>query len=99
VGAGHVDRIEPTPAQRAALALADAFMTDPAGIEAPLRDELLRHFTPEQVLELLLDLVSWTQQKIQVCLGIDEPLDPAGPTPLDIDERGRTVILSRPQAG
>ena len=48
----------------------------PAGIGAELRAQLLEHYTPEQVVELLLDVISWSQQKILVALRIDPPVDP-----------------------
>ena len=58
---------------KAAVGLAMAFMIDPDGqIDDALRAKLFEHFTPEQLIELTLDLVLWTSQKIIVALNVDE---------------------------
>ena len=44
-------------------------MTQPAGITPGLREDLARHFRPEQVLELTLDVIKWSYQKLPVALG------------------------------
>jgi alkylhydroperoxidase family enzyme len=66
-----------TPGQRAAVELADAMMTLPGAIGSELVAELRRQFSEEQILELTLDVMKWSHQKIKVALGIDEPLAPA----------------------
>jgi len=67
-------------------------VTDPGGIGAELRAELHRHFTRAQIEELVLDMASWSQQKIQVCLGLDADAPPPGSVDFDFDERGSAVI-------
>jgi alkylhydroperoxidase family enzyme len=56
--------------QRAAVHLAEAYLTG-----APLTDgqraELLAVFTPEQLAEIVLSLVSWGANRSTVMLGID----------------------------
>ena len=77
---------------KVALRLTDAFVTDPNRIDDDLRAQLLAHFTPEQIVELLLDIVSWTLQKVQVALGFDAPVEPGRLAVLDFDEEGHSVI-------
>jgi len=52
-------------------------------------DELRRHFTVEQIVELTLDVTAWNKQKVQVALGIDTPVDPSRPAVLSFDADGR----------
>src|SRR5579863_10112289 len=47
------------PHQRVAVRLAHAFLGDPRSFDAADRKELLDHYTPEQVAELLLDLIRY----------------------------------------
>lgn len=77
---------------KAALRLAGAFVANPAGIGDGLRAELHAHFRPEQVVELTLDVVAWSKQKIPVALGLDAPLDPERPTLFEFDAEGRPAI-------
>ena len=90
-----VDRFErsdlPEP-HTTALRLADAFVANPAGIDDGLRREVHAHFRPEQVVELTLDVIAWSKQKIPVALGLDAPLDPERPTVFDFDEEGHPAI-------
>jgi len=44
------------------------------------------------VVELLLDIVAWSLQKVQVALGFDAPVDTQELTLLDFAEDGHTVI-------
>jgi hypothetical protein len=69
----HHDLTDFSPGQRAALELADGMMALPGAIGSDLVFELRRHFTDEQILELTLDVMKWSHQKIKVALGIDEP--------------------------
>jgi alkylhydroperoxidase family enzyme len=62
--------------QRAALRLAQAFLGDPRSFDKAAQDELLRHFTPEQVAELLLDLVRYRPgSKLVVASGTEPEVD------------------------
>jgi alkylhydroperoxidase family enzyme len=91
----QVDRFErsdlPDP-HKTALRLADAFVANPAGIGDRLRSQVHAHFRPEQVVELTLDVIAWSKQKIPVALGLDAPLDPERPTVFDFDEDGHPAI-------
>ena len=81
----------PTPAQEVALRLADALMTQPGSISAALREDLRRHYRPEQVLELTLDVMKWNYQKVSVALGTDEEVAPGRLTDLVFDADGSPV--------
>jgi AhpD family alkylhydroperoxidase len=59
-----------TDRQKAALHFTDAFLRDPASDDPALRAELLRHFTPEQIVELAAGVALFMGfSKIAVALG------------------------------
>ena len=76
--------------QRAALALADAEMSDPSGIPDELVDRLHAHFDHHELLELTLDVMKWNYQKVPVALRTDVPF--AVGTALAFDESGAPRI-------
>ena len=59
--------------EKAALRLADGFLTDPFGFGPVRRRETLERFTPPQVLELLLKLIQFSSDKTAVALALDGP--------------------------
>lgn len=75
---------------RAALQYADAHMMDPAAIGPELRAELHRCFTPEQIVELSLDVCAWNRQKVMVALETDRPVDAHRLSALTFDAAGRS---------
>ena len=77
-------------AHKAALALADALMTQPGQIGPQLVAELKRHFTDQQLVEITVDVMKWNGQKVPVALGTDAALDDEL-TDLVFDERGNWV--------
>ena len=79
------------PRHRAALALADATMTQPSGLSDEVVDELRHHFTAEQLIELTLDVMKWNAQKVPVALGTDVWLKPGELSDLVFDEQGHWV--------
>jgi alkylhydroperoxidase family enzyme len=76
---------------RIALALADALMTQPAGLDDELVAALRQEFTDEQLVELTLDIMKWNAQKVPVALGTDVWLRPGALTDLVFDEQGNWV--------
>ena len=80
--------------RRAALALADAFVTDPARLEGELRRRVLDRLSESEVVELLFDVIAWSQQKVLVSLSLDAPVDPVALTSLDFDADGHAVVGS-----
>ena len=43
-------------------------------------------------MEVTLDTLAWSQQKVMVALGTHAAVDPEGPTPLDFDDAGHAVV-------
>ena len=87
----HYERSDLSDRHKAALRLADALMTQPGAIDATLREELRRHFSDEQLLELTLDVMKWNYQKVSVALGVDAEVRPGELTDLVFDENGHWV--------
>jgi hypothetical protein len=63
-------------------------MTQPGSISGELRDDLARHYGPAQVLELTLDVMKWSYQKVPVALGTDAEVVPGQLTDLRFDGDG-----------
>lgn len=66
-------------------------IVDPAGITPELRDRLHTHFSTEQIVELALDVMKWSYQKVSVALGTDRELAPGQLTPLRFDDDGNWI--------
>ncbi|MFT6292927.1 MAG: hypothetical protein ACJAR2_003547 [Ilumatobacter sp.] len=82
---------ELTEAQLTAIDFASALMIDPAHISADLRSRLRRHFAPNQIIELALDVMKWSYQKVPVALGVDREVRPGELTDLVFDDEGNWV--------
>ena len=71
----EVDRYQESdalsPFQRAALLLADSYLTAPAETSDAVRAEISAHLTAEQAVELVLKLTGYSSDKALVALGID----------------------------
>ncbi len=80
-----------TSGQSVALELADALMDDPAGISPELRERLEEYFSTEQIVELCLDVMKWSYQKVAVALGVDREVVPGQLTDLTFDVDGNWV--------
>jgi hypothetical protein len=77
--------------QRAALALAEAMMTQPSSLSDADLAVLRAAFTAEQLVELSLDVMKWNAQKVPVALGTDVWLRPGQLSDLVFDEDGNWV--------
>ena len=60
-----------SPAQQAALALADAYLTSPADMSDAVHEEVASRLSAEQVVELVLKLMGYSSDKAMVALGLD----------------------------
>jgi alkylhydroperoxidase family enzyme len=60
-----------SPAQRAALRVADAYLVAPAEMSESARQEVAAHLTPTQVVETVLKLMGFSSDKVMVALGLD----------------------------
>ena len=76
---------------KAALRLADALMTQPGDLGADLLGQLHRHFRPDEVLELTLDVMKWNYQKVSVALGLDADVAAGALTDLAFDADGNPL--------
>lgn len=95
----HYESSELADRHRVALRLADALMTLPGSISPTLRDEAYQHFSPEELLELTLDVMKWNYQKVSVALGTDDEVTPGQLTDLVFDANGRTRLARDPGRG
>jgi hypothetical protein len=77
--------------QQAALALADAEMSQPGELSPAVVDELHHHFRPAELLELTLDVMKWNYQKVPVALGTDAEVRPGELTDLAFDAEGNAI--------
>ncbi len=75
------------PAQQAALALTDAMVWTPADLRARDLDDVRRHLTAGEAVEVVLDVMRWSTHKIDVALGTDVPRV-AGLQLFETDETG-----------
>ena len=90
-----VDRYESSDLpgrHKAALRLADAYMTDPRSIGRELRARLEPHFSRGEIVELTMDILAWSKQKIPVALGLDAAIDPERLTLFAFDEHDHAVL-------
>src|SRR5947207_2310525 len=78
--------------QKAALRFTDAFVTDPAGLTRETQAQLLRHFSPQQLVELTFKLVYHTANKALVALDAHPPVDRERLTEFHYDEHGSLVL-------
>jgi alkylhydroperoxidase family enzyme len=60
-----------SPAQRAALRLADAYLTSPAEMSDAAREEVAANLSARQIVELVLKLMGFSSDKVMVALGLD----------------------------
>jgi alkylhydroperoxidase family enzyme len=67
----HYEDSELSPAQRAALRLADAYLTYPAEMSDAAKQEVAAHLNPVQVVETVLKLMGFSSDKVMVALGLD----------------------------
>jgi hypothetical protein len=69
-----VDRYQDSdlsPDRKAALRLADAYLTAPAQMSEEVRKEVLTVFDSAQVAEIVLKLMGYSSDKVMVALGLD----------------------------
>lgn len=75
---------------KVALRLTDAMIFTPVGVSPELRAQLLDCFSPEEVVEIVFDIVKWSSQKSLVALRMESPVE--GRNILDFDEHGDHVL-------
>ena len=60
-----------SPVQKAALRLADAFLTSPADMTDSVREQVAAHLSQAQVVEITLKVMGNASDKVMVALGLD----------------------------
>jgi len=97
-----VDRYEQSdlePSVRTALRLTDKIITQPGEIDAVLARQVRSAYSPEQTMELVLDVLRNSSQKIPVSLAADAPNVTEGFDYYDVDARGDVVFGQPVPAG
>lgn len=83
-----LDPADLTPAQHAALALADALLLRPGDLPAGLIDEVQSQYAPHQAIEIALLVAHNAANKIAVALGADAPVVTDGVEYFEVDGTG-----------
>jgi len=78
--------------EKIALRLTDAFLSHPASYSLRDRTQLLEHFGPEQIVELLLKLAAWTVNKSMTALRLDAAINDGALTSFHYDADGALVL-------
>jgi alkylhydroperoxidase family enzyme len=69
----HYESSDLVEAHKVALRLTDAIITQPGEIEPPLVEQVHQYFAPPQVIEIVLDVMRNSCQKVAVALAVDDP--------------------------
>jgi hypothetical protein len=78
--------------QRSALELTEAFLIDPADLTPTARADLLRHFQPSQIVELVFKLMTYTVNKSIAALGFDRAISEGRLALFHYDGAGAQII-------
>lgn len=70
---GAYENSDFSPEIVAALRLCDAMILSPQFADEDLKEELRKHYSEEQIAEICLDVVKWSQQKALVALRTEAP--------------------------
>jgi alkylhydroperoxidase family enzyme len=77
--------------QRVALRLTDALVTQPSSIDTELAAAVRERFSPDEIVEIVLDVARNAANKIAVALGADAPVVADGIEYYDLDAGGTVV--------
>jgi alkylhydroperoxidase family enzyme len=67
----HYETSDLSPAQQAALRLADAYLIAPAEMSDSVKRDVAENLTPTQIVEVVLKLMGFSSDKVMVALGLD----------------------------
>lgn len=79
--------------RKVALRLTDAMTTEPGSVQGPLAGQVHRWFTAPQAVELVMDVMRNSGQKIAVALAADDPHVASGFERFEISDDGDVVYL------
>lgn len=77
---------------KVALRLADAWLSAPAGISRELLAQVRRHFSREQVLDLVFTLCKNSRNKMYTAFGMEPAVDPSRVTLIEFDEASGRIM-------
>lgn len=84
-----------TTRQKIALEILDTFLVSPAAVSDDLKQKILQHFTPAQLVELLMKEMFWMSNKPMISLGTDPgAVSKSSFTPFEYDTEGNFVLLT-----
>jgi alkylhydroperoxidase family enzyme len=89
----HYEASDLAESQKVALRLTDAMIIEPGSVDAGLADQVHRWFTPVQVVELVMDVMRNSGQKVAVALAADDPHVSTGTERFEISSRGDVEYL------
>ena len=94
----QIDRYEQSSLDeriKVALRYTDAFNTRPGEVSQELARQLARHFSPEEIVTMSLDIMKYSTQKMHVTLGLDVrsgiDVDSGAVTWFEFDDAGRAT--------
>jgi alkylhydroperoxidase family enzyme len=67
----HYEDSDLSAPQKAALRLADAYLTSPADMSDSVKQVVAEHLSAVQVIELAVKLMGFSSDKVMVALGLD----------------------------
>jgi alkylhydroperoxidase family enzyme len=95
----HYERSALTERHKVALRLTDAMLWTPTDYPAGLVEQVHAHFTPEESVEIVLDVARNAANKIAVAFGADQANVTEGVEYYDVDERGELIYGLDPGVG
>ncbi|MDB6061624.1 MAG: hypothetical protein JWM78_1727 [Verrucomicrobiaceae bacterium] len=85
-----------TDQQKVALDVLEIFVTAPSTVSTELQQKILQHFSPVQIVELLLKEVFWMSNKPMISLGTDPgAVSSTALTPFEYDAAGNFKLLKK----
>jgi alkylhydroperoxidase family enzyme len=89
----HYEDSDLAESHKVALRLVDAIITQPTEIDSSLVAQVHQYFTPPQVIEIVLDVMRNSCQKVAVALAVDDPHVTSGVELYAITDDGDVAYL------
>jgi alkylhydroperoxidase family enzyme len=92
----HYETSDLVESHQVALRLTDALITQPGEIDPPLVAQVHQYFAPAQIVELVLDVMRNSCQKVAVALAVDDPHVTSGVELYALTDDGDVEFLGAP---
>jgi alkylhydroperoxidase family enzyme len=92
----HYETSDLTESHKVALRLTDALITQPGEIDPSLVAQVHQYFAPAQIVELVLDVMRNSCQKVAVALAVDDPHVTSGVELYALTDEGDVEFLGAP---